>query len=140
MGQKSLPRLEKLGTTMYNEVSVYNLYERWMSVKFGVLIRFIISMIFFFRFPMFDFNWEDCKHSVLGFVKSTYKKYRRIILEKIVRLRDDYFPNYSNMRTYMYQCLNKYKAITLYAIRARKMRFFRKYKGTYYKGLFLKGV
>lgn len=118
---------------MYHQSSNYNTAERWMSIKFGVIVRFFINIVFFFRVAIFGCNWTKDTVNVMSKTSYSKQSVRLTYLEKLRKLKMDTIPYYYEVASYLFQMFNKYKALSLYCTRFKQILFFKKYRITYNK-------
>ncbi len=102
MGQISLPRLEKINTTMFWESTLLYNKERWLSIKSFIFLKILIQYIFKNNYFNFKTKWVNNINN------------SRFIYKKIKFT----YNNNSNSNTfvnhYIYQLNNKYIITAIY--------------------------
>jgi hypothetical protein len=118
MGQISLPRLEKINSTMIWESSILYNTERWAGLKFLIFFRLLINHIFFFQYFSFKKKWKISKKlyfkkiSKKFLVKTFKKKKLRKLFFKKSQSNSSKFKLLCN---YIYQYNNNYYSLILYS-------------------------
>lgn len=106
MGQISLPRLEKINTTMFWESTLLYNNERWLSIKSFIFLKILLQYIFKNNYFRFKTKWILNKNKITSqFVyKKIYFKY-----ENNSKVNSNLFFNH-----YIYQLNNKYILAVIY--------------------------
>ncbi len=73
MGQVSLPRLERINTSMTWESSLWNQTEQWAAPKIFIFYKPFINLTFSFNSNIFHHVWKKSKNNVI-FWRSKQKK------------------------------------------------------------------
>lgn len=105
MGQISLPRLEKINTTMSWESTLLYNKERWASIKSFIFLKVLIQFIFKnnkFRFKTKWYNNKDSKISQFLYKYYYVNNFEKITNKKIL------------LNHYIYQRKNKYILLIVY--------------------------
>jgi hypothetical protein len=104
MGQISLPRLEKINTTMCWESSLLYNKERWLSIKSFIFLKLLIQ--YMFKNSHFRFKTKWIKSNKLINSQYIYKN-----LYFLYNNTDNINLFYNN---YIYQKDNKYSIVTVF--------------------------
>lgn len=73
MGQVSLPRLERINTSMTWESSIWNQTEQWAAPKIFIFYKPFINLTFNFNSTIFHHVWKKSNKSVV-FWRSKQKR------------------------------------------------------------------
>lgn len=117
MGQISLPRLEKINTSMSWESSLYYNTEQWASPKLFILHKLFARCLFKNFFSYKRSHWLNCRLSK----KPIWFKHSRMILYS--RFKENIQNTSSKFRilnTYIYYYDNKYSTIVIYSTKTIK--------------------
>lgn len=124
MGQISLPRLEKINTTMTWESSFFSQDEQWASPKLLIMNKLFASLILKKKFSLKK-KWNTNTLNIKNFFLSkggVFKSYRYVYLYTSPS------PDSLILGVYIYQFNNKYTTIAVYSSRRYKNNFFDKLK------------
>lgn len=109
----SLPRLERVGTSMHWESGIMHQNERWLAPKIFLTYKFLIPIFLKYELPFFLNTWiNNYEHSgAYWSSKKTatpfFNKPKRILLKK--KYQKTKILNY-----YVYHYNNKYITLVLY--------------------------
>mgnify|MGYP006872372208 CR=1 FL=1 len=125
MGQISLPRLEKINTSMSWESSLFFNEEQWANPKLIILHKLLTRCIFKKFITYRAITWtrtsryrKPFKHTSTGVYKS-------------IKFKDRYTEYAHNQRllgNYIYQFNNKYIALVVYISRPSGVNFYTRYR------------
>lgn len=125
MGQISLPRLEKINTSMSWESSLFFDNEQWANPKLIILHKLITRCIFKKFITYRSHTWTR---------SSRYNKPFAKILLGIYKSKKfkDYYKEYANnqrlLGNYIYHFNNKYIALIVYVSKNNGAHFYTQYK------------
>ncbi len=106
MGQISLPRLEKINTTMSWESTLLYNKERWASIKSFIFLKILIQFIFKNTKFKFKTKWLNIK-KLQQISQFTYKYYYSESSESSINKK-------ILLNHYIYQYKNKYILLVVY--------------------------
>jgi len=116
MGQISLPRLEKINTSMTWESELLFQHERWAAPKLFILHRYLTQNLLERNFLKKKKSWLKQKHRYF-WSKYTFKK---IKVFKVYPKKIDELQKLDVVGRYIYQWNNRYYTIILYSKFVRK--------------------
>lgn len=125
LGQISLPRLEKINTSMSWESSLFYNDEQWANPKLIILHKLITRCIFKKFLTYRSFTWTRT---------SRYKKFfysPKASVYKSFKFKDRYLDYANNQRllgNYIYHFNNKYIGLIIYISNKNGQNFYKKVK------------
>lgn len=120
MGQISLPRLEKINTSMSWESSLFFNKEQWANPKLLIINKLLASYVLKKQFSFFKKNWQK-NYKIRNFF---FLKKKKI---KSLRTIKNYVPLLNTkiiLGLYIYQFNNSYTTIAVYTSPRHSRHFF----------------
>lgn len=119
MAYKSIPRVNKLGTSMFWESGIFFQKYSWISIKLIVFLRYFNRFFFLYPHISYKFIWFGYKKKNLSryYISNFYSFKHKLFTKKNIILH--FYGNAiilkkNSLKTYLYQFNNKYHVFFIY--------------------------